>query len=78
MTNNLSRRIAQHSDSSGNRSTFTGRYNCHHLVYYEEHQTPSEAIRREKLIKGKSRKWKDELIGAFNPAWKFLENDALP
>ena len=78
MTNNLNQRIAQHRAAEGSRSTFANRYNCHHLVYYESHQTPKDAIRREKTIKGKSRKWKLDLIESFNPEWNLLEKEALP
>jgi hypothetical protein len=31
-----------------------------------------EAIAAEKRIKGKSRKWKEDLIGESNSEWRFL------
>jgi putative endonuclease len=74
MTNDLNRRMVEHA-SNGDRKSFTARYNCHHLVLYEAYQTAMEAIRREKYIKGKSRKWKETLIEAFNSQWQFLEHD---
>ena len=47
MTNKLNRRVAEHKNKRNPRS-FTERYNCNKLVYYEVFSTPMEAIRREK------------------------------
>jgi putative endonuclease len=55
-----------------NPQSFTARYNVDKLVYYEGFDTLTEAIRREKYIKGKSRAWKNNLITSFNPDWKEL------
>ena len=49
--------------------SFTGKYNCFKLVYYESFQTIEEAIAREKNIKQWKREWKDELINKINPGW---------
>jgi putative endonuclease len=51
MTNNLPARLKEHEDSQGSRKTFTGRYNCYYLVYYEGFRFVQDAIRREKEIK---------------------------
>ncbi|MDO8682049.1 MAG: GIY-YIG nuclease family protein [Armatimonadota bacterium] len=48
---------------------FTNRYAVHHLVWYEVHESMESAIVREKRIKEWRRKWKLELIEAFNPNW---------
>ena len=71
MTNNLSRRVLEHKNKRNPRS-FTARYNCNKLVYYEVFSTPMEAIRREKQLKGGNRKRKNALVDGMNPAWKDL------
>ena len=77
MTNNLKRRLSEHKQSSiTDRKTFTGRYNCIYLVYYERHQWVKNTYAREKEIKGWLRSKKIALVEAFNPTWKFL-NDTL-
>ena len=62
------------STASGNTRTgandgFTKRYKLDRLVLYEAFATPSEAIAREKQIKGWSRKKKVDLINSVNPKW---------
>ena len=51
MTNNLSARLKEHEDSEGNYKTFTGRYNCHYLIYYEGFDFVQDVIQREKEVK---------------------------
>ena len=75
MTNNLSRRINEHFENSGNPKTFTGRYNCHILVYWERFQYVNHAIEREKEIKKWRRAKKDVLIATMNPTWAALDPD---
>ena len=41
---------------------FTKRYDVHDLVYYELHETMTDAIQREKQIKKWRRAWKLSLI----------------
>ena len=73
VTNNLANRIAQHkADALGNKKTFAGRYNCYYLLYMEHFQYITNAISREKEIKGWTRAKKDELINSINPNWDFL------
>jgi putative endonuclease len=48
------------------------KYNVHHLVYYELHQTMDAAILREKQMKKWNRVWKIKLIEEFNPEWNDL------
>jgi putative endonuclease len=71
MTNDIVRRGHEHRDKV-NPGSFTARYNCHILVYYEVYDDPSEAIAREKQIKAGSRAKKVGLIEAKNPAWRDL------
>lgn len=77
VTNNLEQRIIEHYLNKDDPKTFTGKYNCFYLVYYECTQYINNAILREKEIKGWSRKKKDELIKSVNPSLKFLNYELL-
>jgi putative endonuclease len=70
VTNDISNRAHQHAAGVG--SAFTRRYNVDTLVYVERFTDAEEAIRREKQIKGYSRKKKVDLILAKNPGWRNL------
>ena len=70
VTSNLSQRVYQHKQ--GLSDSFTARYRCFLLVYYEYYDTMLEAIAREKQIKAGSRRKKIELIEALNPDWQDL------
>ena len=70
MTGNLQQRVDQHKNKD--IGGFSKRYNLRHLVYYEEHDSPLDAIKREKQIKEWKRAWKDELVESINPAWRDL------
>ena len=65
VTNDLERRVIEHRTYDG--KSFTSRYKCHKLVYYEEYSSIDEAIAREKQIKSWNRGRKDALIDKFNP-----------
>jgi putative endonuclease len=75
VTNHIKQRIIEHYLNQGDGKTFAGKYNCFYLVYYESYQYIYDAIRREKEIKGWSRKKKDELIKSVNPFRKFLNHE---
>lgn len=75
VTNNLAARIAEHYLKRGNATSFTARYYCYWLVYYEETRYINDAIAREKEIKGWKRRKKEDLISSFNPGWKFLNSE---
>jgi len=64
VTNNLKRRIYEHKQKLING--FIKKYNVNKLVYYEVFDDIYNAIRREKQIKGGSRKKKLDLINSFN------------
>jgi len=49
VTNDLVRRLGEHEQGV---STFTAKYNCFYLVYWEFHQYVNNAIEREKEITG--------------------------
>ena len=77
VTNNLPTRLWEHR-TKRNPRCFTARYNLSSLVYYETFELITEAIKREKYIKGKSRKWKEELIKTMNPVWRDLTDEVHP
>ena len=54
---------------------FTKKYNVHRLIYFEEFPRLSDAIAREKQIKGYVRAKKIALITAKNPSYKDLYGD---
>ncbi|PCJ23150.1 MAG: excinuclease ABC subunit C [Flavobacteriales bacterium] len=68
VTSNLFIRIHQHKNKQYPNS-FTAKFNCNKLVYYETFSRIEEAIAREKNIKNWKREWKDELINKTNPDW---------
>jgi len=71
VTSDLFTRIPDHKSKLYPQS-FTARYNCRKLVYYETFGRIEDAIAREKQLKKWNRKWKDELISKTNPAWNDL------
>ena len=73
VTSDLKKRLYQHRSKEFNNS-FTAKYNCDKLVYYENFFRIEEAIAREKQIKGGSRKAKEELIMKLNPQWNDLSS----
>jgi len=70
VTNDLSRRLSEHKHKLV--KGFTARYNIDKLVYFQEFDSPEEAISAEKKIKGWTRKKKMELIKTLNPKFKDL------
>jgi putative endonuclease len=69
-TNGLEYRVFQHKNEL--IEGFTKRYQCHKLVYFEEHDYALNAIEREKQIKRWRREKKESLIRTINPSWKDL------
>ena len=70
VTNDLQKRVYEHRQDLV--KGFTAKYNVHKLVYYEVFENITDAIIREKQIKGGSRKKKVDLIKNFNPEFKDL------
>ena len=70
VTNSLVRRSSEHSEHQG--SSFTDRYNCSKLVYFEVLPDIEQAIKREKQLKHFKREWKDQLVNSINPEWRDL------
>ncbi|QQR83058.1 GIY-YIG nuclease family protein [Candidatus Peregrinibacteria bacterium] len=74
VTNDLERRVLEHKEQE-NPESFTAKYHCHKLVYYEESEEVVAAIEREKQIKKWRREKKQNLIKTVNPKWKDLSED---
>ncbi len=70
VTGNLPRRLYEHKNHLVDG--FTGKYNVHKLVYYEETNDVYSAISREKQLKKWSRSKKNALVNQMNPQWKDL------
>lgn len=77
VTNNLPQRILEHYLNRETKKSFTARYRCHYLIYFESIKYIDKAIKREKEIKGWTRKKKEQLIESANPEWRFLNTDVL-
>ncbi|ENN9980433.1 GIY-YIG nuclease family protein [Vibrio vulnificus] len=67
VTSDLIKRIWQHKN--GESDGFTKKYRVVHLVYFEQFETMSDAILREKQLKKWNRQWKIQLIENANPHW---------
>ena len=75
VTNDLQVRLYQHKEDAEKKgASFTGKYKCIYLVYYEHYSSIEEAIYREKQLKKWSRVKKDRLITDFNAEWTFLND----
>ena len=71
VTNNLMRRLAEHK-AKVNSDSFTEKYQCDKLVYYEFGESFTDAIAREKQLKNWKRDWKNDLVLSMNPTWEDL------
>ncbi|MBN2779262.1 MAG: GIY-YIG nuclease family protein [Bacteroidales bacterium] len=71
VTSTIKSRIKKHKEHFY-KDSFTDKYNCEYLVYYEVIEGIGDAIKREKQIKAGSRKKKIDLINSINPEWKDL------
>ncbi len=49
--------------------SFSAKYNCVMLVYFQSYRLVTDAINEEKRLKGGRRKQKDDLIMSMNPGW---------
>lgn len=75
VTNDLAKRVYEHRKKLVNG--FTAKYNVNRLVYFEAYDSIDNAIKREKQIKGGSRKKKIQLIESMNPDWNDLYDQIL-
>ena len=70
ITSDLLRRLAQHK--RGAMPGFTKKYRVTRLVYFEEYESVTNAITREKQLKRWPRARKNRLIERSNPDWNDL------
>ena len=73
VTNNLERCVFEHKNKLV--KGFTSKYNVDKLLYFETFHEITDAIAREKQIKGWIRKKKDVLIEKMNPGLKDLSEE---
>jgi len=72
----LPKRLSEHKENQFVRpNSFTGKYKCHYLSYWERFQYVDDAYAREKQLKGWTRGKKRALIESFNPNWRFLNEE---
>nr|WP_172337721.1 GIY-YIG nuclease family protein [Mucilaginibacter sp. SG564] len=71
VTSDIITRIWEHKNKVHPKS-FTAKYNCTKLVYYNFYPHIEEAIAAEKILKDRKRESKIDLINKFNPEWKDL------
>ncbi len=76
VTSTIRSRIKEHKEHHY-KGSFTDKYNCETLVYYEVIDGITNAIKREKQLKAGSRKKKVDLINSINPEWKDLYEEVL-
>ncbi|WOD45080.1 GIY-YIG nuclease family protein [Hwangdonia lutea] len=71
ITDTIEERVKEHKLKVYPKS-FTARYNCDKLVYFEEFENGDEALVRERQFKKWKRDWKIDLIEDMNPSWSDL------
>ena len=77
VTNNLKERLYYHSNPEAHSKSFSHKYRCKYLIYFEHIFFEIEdAIKREKQLKKWNRTKKEWLINLKNPDWTFL-NDTI-
>ncbi len=75
VTSDLLKRDYQHKTKA--IKSFTSKYNCNKLVYFEEFLDINQAIAREKQLKSGNRKRKEDLINSMNLDWNDLSDGWL-
>lgn len=74
LTDSIDERVKEHKLKVYPKS-FTARYNCDKLIYFEEFEKGNEAEKREKQFKKWKREWKINLIEEMNPSWSDLSTN---
>ena len=77
ITNDIERRIAEHR-ARLHPNSFASKYKCDRLVHVEDFEDVTQAIDREKMLKGWRRDKKLHLIERHNPEWLDLAPPAHP
>lgn len=63
-TNNLERRIKEHSEKKGREAKYLRRFKSFEVVYTEKHETRGKALKREIEIKKLTKEKKEALINS--------------
>src|SRR5690554_3004779 len=71
VTDTIDSRVIEHKTKVF-RKSFTAKYNCDKLIYFEEFDNGQVAAEREKQMKKWNRAWKIKLIEEMNPGWSDL------
>lgn len=71
ITDNIEERVKEHQLKISLKS-FTAKYNCDKLIYFEEFENGNNPSIREGQFKKWKRNWKVELIEEMNPSWSDL------
>ena len=72
-TGDLARRVEEHR--AGAVSSFTRKYNCHLLVWFERFENIHDARTVEFRMKKWNRSWKVKRIEEMNPDWRDLSSE---
>ncbi|MGJ8559716.1 MAG: GIY-YIG nuclease family protein [Litorimonas sp.] len=70
-TTDIRSRVQEHKTKAHPKS-FTARYGCDRLAYFETFDYIGEARKRERALKRYKRQWKIDLIETENPNWDDL------
>jgi putative endonuclease len=68
VTSDLRNRVWEHKNGL-HKGSFTSKYKCYKLVYFQFFPNIEEAIEEEKRIKGGNRQQKIDLVKSLNPDW---------
>ncbi|NHA03226.1 GIY-YIG nuclease family protein [Mucilaginibacter sp. HC2] len=77
VTNDLNQRLYEHYFGVRQAESFTSKYKCYYLVWFERHQFINHAIERKKEITGWTREKKVKLIEVENQSWDFLNKEIM-
>lgn len=75
-TDDINKRAWEHR-THALKGSFSDKYNCEALVWYDVFETREAAVGRERQIKNWKRAWKIELIEQENPDWRDLASTIL-
>ena len=75
-TSDLVGRVFEHKNKVYPKS-FTAKYNCNRLVYFEYYESLEEMVKRERQLKEWPRNWKLNKIIDRNPDWHDLYPEVL-
>ncbi|MBP0902825.1 GIY-YIG nuclease family protein [Mariniflexile gromovii] len=71
VTDNIDERVKEHKLKVYPKS-FTAKFNCDKLIYFEEFEDGNKAEKRERQFKKWKRGWKIKFIEEMNPNWTDL------